>query len=90
VIQHSYDGYTTNVPLEAFAGENVLLASRWEGKPISREHGGPVRLVLPKLYFWRAPSGSASSNSAPTTSPASGKSAATTITGDPWTEQRYS
>jgi DMSO/TMAO reductase YedYZ molybdopterin-dependent catalytic subunit len=54
VIQHSYDGYTTNVPLEAFAAEDVLLAWRWEGQPIGREHGGPVRLVLPKLYFWKS------------------------------------
>ena len=54
VIQHSYDGYTTNVSLDDFAGEDVLLASRWEGEPIAREHGGPVRLVLPKLYFWKS------------------------------------
>ena len=54
VIQHSYDGYTTNVSLDDFAGEDVLLASNWEGKPITREHGGPVRLVLPKLYFWKS------------------------------------
>ena len=54
VIQHSYDGYTTNVSLEDFAGDDVLLAWRWEGEPIGREHGGPVRLVLPKLYFWKS------------------------------------
>lgn len=54
VIQHSYDGYTTNVPFEAFAAEDVLLAWRWEGQPIPREHGGPVRLVLPRLYFWKS------------------------------------
>jgi DMSO/TMAO reductase YedYZ molybdopterin-dependent catalytic subunit len=54
VIQHSYDGYTTNVSLDDFAGEDVLLAWSWDGKPIPREHGGPVRLVLPKLYFWKS------------------------------------
>jgi DMSO/TMAO reductase YedYZ molybdopterin-dependent catalytic subunit len=54
VIQHSYDGYTTNVSLDDFSGEDVLLASRWEGEPVAREHGGPVRLVLPKLYFWKS------------------------------------
>jgi DMSO/TMAO reductase YedYZ molybdopterin-dependent catalytic subunit len=54
VVQHSYDGYTTNVPIEHFAAEATLLASRWEGKPISREHGGPVRLILPRLYLWKS------------------------------------
>ena len=54
VVQHSYDGYTTNVPIDLFADEDTLLARSWEGKPISREHGGPVRLVLPKLYLWKS------------------------------------
>jgi DMSO/TMAO reductase YedYZ molybdopterin-dependent catalytic subunit len=54
VIQHSYDGYTTNVSLDDFAGDDVLLAWSWEGQPIPREHGGPVRLVLPRLYFWKS------------------------------------
>lgn len=54
VVCHSSDGYTTNLPLEAFAEEGVLLATRWEGQPISRDHGGPVRVVVPKLYFWKS------------------------------------
>jgi DMSO/TMAO reductase YedYZ molybdopterin-dependent catalytic subunit len=54
VVMHSYDGYTTNVSLEDFGSADALLATTWEGKPISREHGGPVRLVIPKLYFWKS------------------------------------
>jgi DMSO/TMAO reductase YedYZ molybdopterin-dependent catalytic subunit len=54
VIQHGYDGYTVNVPLADLGGEDVLLAHSWEGQPITTEHGGPVRLVLPKLYFWKS------------------------------------
>ena len=54
VVQHAYDGYTTNVPLDLFAEEDTLLARSWEGQAISREHGGPVRLVLPKLYLWKS------------------------------------
>ncbi|MBP2293997.1 sulfite oxidase-like oxidoreductase [Azospirillum rugosum] len=54
VVCHSSDGYTTNLPLDAFADEDVLLATTWEGQPISRDHGGPVRVVVPKLYFWKS------------------------------------
>src|SRR5207237_9529310 len=53
VIFHSYDTYTTNVPLADFAAEDVLLAWSWNGQPISREHVGPLRAVMPKLYFWK-------------------------------------
>lgn len=51
----SYDGYTTNVPFAAFDDDDVLLAHAWEGEPLTRAHGGPVRVVLPKLYFWKSP-----------------------------------
>jgi DMSO/TMAO reductase YedYZ molybdopterin-dependent catalytic subunit len=54
VICHSHDGYTTNLRLAAFDDDDVLLAHRWEGKPIPVEHGGPVRVVVPKLYFWKS------------------------------------
>ena len=54
VMLHSYDGYTTNLPLADFAAEDALLAHTWEGKPLAREHGGPVRLVVPHLYFWKS------------------------------------
>ena len=54
VVFHSYDGYTTNVKLEVFAEPDVLLAHGWEGKPLAREHGGPVRVVVPHWYFWKS------------------------------------
>ncbi|MFX8984439.1 molybdopterin-dependent oxidoreductase, partial [Acinetobacter baumannii] len=54
VIFHSSDGYTTNLPLSAFDDDDVMLAHRWAGQPISTEHGGPVRAVVPKLYFWKS------------------------------------
>ena len=50
----SYDGYTTNLALEDFAAEDALLAHSWSGKPLDVEHGGPVRLVVPHLYFWKS------------------------------------
>ena len=51
VIFHSYDTYTTNVPLADFAAADVLLAWSWNGEPISREHGGPLRVVISQAVF---------------------------------------
>lgn len=49
----SYDGYSTNVPLERCLDDDVLIATRFEGAPITREHGGPARVIIPKLYAWK-------------------------------------
>lgn len=54
IIFHAWDGYTTNLPLDAFDDDDVLLAHSWEGAPLTREHGGPVRVVVPKRYFWKS------------------------------------
>ncbi len=51
---YSHDGYTTNLALEDFAAEDALVVHSWEGQPLTREHGGPVRLVVPHLYFWKS------------------------------------
>jgi DMSO/TMAO reductase YedYZ molybdopterin-dependent catalytic subunit len=49
----SYDGYSTNVPLEKCLDADVLVAVRFEGQPLAREHGGPARVIIPKLYAWK-------------------------------------
>jgi DMSO/TMAO reductase YedYZ molybdopterin-dependent catalytic subunit len=54
VVFHSYDGYTTNIRLEQFNQPDVFLVDTWEGKPITREHGGPVRMLVPRLYLWKS------------------------------------
>lgn len=54
VTLHSYDNYTTNLPLAALFDEDVLLAHSLNGEALSVEHGGPLRLVVPKRYFWKS------------------------------------
>ena len=49
----TYDNYSTNLPLEACDDHDVLLAHAWNGQPLPREHGGPVRVIVPKRYAWK-------------------------------------
>ncbi len=53
VVLHSYDGYTTNLPLTEALKDDVLLADGADGAPLPRDHGGPVRVVTPQLYAWK-------------------------------------
>jgi DMSO/TMAO reductase YedYZ molybdopterin-dependent catalytic subunit len=53
VTMHGYDGYTTNLPLDALLDDDVLIAHSVLGEPLTREHGGPVRMVVPKRYAWK-------------------------------------
>jgi DMSO/TMAO reductase YedYZ molybdopterin-dependent catalytic subunit len=54
VTLHGADEYTTNLPLEALLDDDVILAHGVLGKPLAPEHGGPVRLVVPKRYAWKS------------------------------------
>ncbi|BDG60929.1 sulfite oxidase-like oxidoreductase [Caldinitratiruptor microaerophilus] len=54
VLVHAEAGFTTNLPLEDLLRENVLLADRADGEPLTPEHGWPLRLVVPHLYFWKS------------------------------------
>ncbi len=49
----AYDAYSTNLPLEEAMKYDVLLVHRWEGQPLTTEHGGPVRMIAPQLYAWK-------------------------------------
>ena len=53
VTLHGYDGYTTNLPLEALLDDDVMIAHSVFGAPLTREHGGPVRMIVPKRYAWK-------------------------------------
>ncbi len=53
VTLHGYDGYTTNLPLEALLDDDVLIAHSVLGQTLTKDHGGPVRMVVPKRYAWK-------------------------------------
>jgi DMSO/TMAO reductase YedYZ molybdopterin-dependent catalytic subunit len=90
VLFTAYDGYTTNVKLSAFAEDNVLLAHSWEGKPIPREHGGPVRVVIPDWYFWKSPKWVTRIEISAEDRPGFWEVRGYHNEGDPWKEERYS
>jgi DMSO/TMAO reductase YedYZ molybdopterin-dependent catalytic subunit len=90
VLFHSYDGYTTNVTRKVFEEPDVLLAHSWEGKPIPREHGGPVRVVIPDWYFWKSPKWVARIEFSEHDSPGFWEVRGYHNEGDPWKEERYS
>jgi DMSO/TMAO reductase YedYZ molybdopterin-dependent catalytic subunit len=54
VVASSYGGYTTNVPLADLTGGKGWVAFGYDGAPLAPEHGGPVRLLVPHLYFWKS------------------------------------
>ncbi len=53
VLFKAHDDYTTNLPLEACDDDDVLLAYTWNGQLLTKEHGGPVRMIVPKRYAWK-------------------------------------
>ena len=90
VVFHSYDGYTTNVKLSVFAEANALLAHTWEGKPIPREHGGPVRVVIPDWYFWKSAKWVNRIEFVAADQPGFWETRGYHNEADPWKEERYS
>ena len=54
VMQHSFGGYTTNLALEELLEDDVLLAYKFNGTLLAPDHGGPMRMLVPKLYFWKS------------------------------------
>jgi DMSO/TMAO reductase YedYZ molybdopterin-dependent catalytic subunit len=54
VVQHADNDYTTNLPLAWMLDDDVLIAYEFDGRPIEPIHGGPVRMLVPKRYFWKS------------------------------------
>ena len=90
VVLHSHDGYTTNLTLEDFAAPGAMLVHSWEGKPLTTEHGAPVRLVVPHLYFWKSAKWLQRIEITTATKPGFWEVRGYHERGDPWAEQRYS
>ncbi len=89
VMLRSYDGYTTNLPLSHLLDDDVILAHSWEGQPLSRDHGGPVRLIIPKLYLWKSAKWLRAITFMDKDSPGYWELRGYHDLGDPWKEQRY-
>jgi DMSO/TMAO reductase YedYZ molybdopterin-dependent catalytic subunit len=85
----SYDGYTTNLALDDFARDENLFAHSWAGAPLERQHGGPVRLVVPHLYFWKSPKWVTRIELLREDRPGFWEVRGYHHRGDPWMEERY-
>jgi DMSO/TMAO reductase YedYZ molybdopterin-dependent catalytic subunit len=90
VVFHAADGYTTNVRRDMFDAQDVILAHSWEGKPLTREHGGPLRVVMPQYYFWKSAKWLTRIEFVAIDRPGFWEIRGYHNQGDPWTEERYS
>lgn len=90
VLLHGADGYTTNLPLADFAAPDAMIAHGWQGRPLAREHGGPVRLVVPHLYFWKSAKWLNRIDFLAGDQAGFWEVNGYHMRGDPWAEQRYS
>jgi DMSO/TMAO reductase YedYZ molybdopterin-dependent catalytic subunit len=89
VIVYAMGGFTTNLTSDDFFAEDVLLADEYEGQPISAEHGGPVRLVVPRLYFWKSAKWVTGIEFTAEDRPGFWEIHGYHNRGDPWKEERY-
>jgi DMSO/TMAO reductase YedYZ molybdopterin-dependent catalytic subunit len=89
VTAFSDGGYTTNLPLEAMTGGKAWIAYAFDGKPLDPEHGGPARLLVPRLYFWKSAKWVRGLELHEHDEPGFWEVNGYHNYGDPWREQRY-
>jgi DMSO/TMAO reductase YedYZ molybdopterin-dependent catalytic subunit len=82
-------GYTTNVPLEDLVGGRAWVAYEYGGEPLEPEHGGPARLLVPHLYFWKSAKWLRGLTLTVEDGPGFWEAYGYHNYGDPWREQRY-
>jgi DMSO/TMAO reductase YedYZ molybdopterin-dependent catalytic subunit len=85
----SYGGYTTNLAIEDLTGGKAWVVTEHEGEPLPREHGGPARMLVPHLYFWKSAKWVAGLRLMDRNEPGFWEMNGYHIRGDPWKEQRY-
>jgi DMSO/TMAO reductase YedYZ molybdopterin-dependent catalytic subunit len=89
VMAHSSTGYTTNLPLSDVTGGKAWVAWEVDGKPLPLQHGGPARLLVPHLYFWKSAKWVSRLELMASDRPGFWESNGYHDRGDPWREQRY-
>ncbi|MGW4063503.1 sulfite oxidase-like oxidoreductase [Amycolatopsis sp. NPDC004747] len=89
VMVHAYGGYTTNLPLADLLDGQAWIAYEYGGKPLTPEHGGPARLLVPHLYFWKSAKWVRGLELKTRDEPGFWENAGYHDYGDPWREQRY-
>jgi len=89
VTAFSHEGYTTNLSLNDIINGQAFIAYKFDGKPLRPEHGGPARLVVPHLYFWKSAKWVAGLRFMENDQPGFWESAGYNNHGDPWKEERY-
>lgn len=90
VMVHCEQGFTTNVPLADLLAEGVLFAHKHDGKELSPEHGWPLRLVVPHLYFWKSAKWVRGLEFMDRDQPGFWERNGYHMRGDPWAEERFS
>jgi DMSO/TMAO reductase YedYZ molybdopterin-dependent catalytic subunit len=88
-MAHCDGGYTTNVPVADLTGGKAWVAYAYDGRPLEPEHGGPARLLVPHLYFWKSAKWVRSLELMDADEPGFWENYGYHIYGDPWREQRY-
>jgi DMSO/TMAO reductase YedYZ molybdopterin-dependent catalytic subunit len=90
VLAYGYDyGWTTNVPLEEFRAEDALVATHHDGELIDLEHGGPARLIVPRLYAWKSAKWLSGLEFLPEDRAGFWERNGYHMNGDPWKEERF-
>ncbi len=89
VIAHAEQGFTSNLPLEAVLADDVLLAYEAEGRPLTPEHGYPLRLLVPSRYFWKSAKWLRGLEFSDTDRPGFWEGYGYHNDADPWKEERY-
>jgi DMSO/TMAO reductase YedYZ molybdopterin-dependent catalytic subunit len=88
-MAYSHGGYTTNLAFDDLTGGKAWVVTEHEGEPLPREHGGPVRLLVPHLYFWKSAKWVAGLRVMDHDEPGFWEANGYHIRGDPWKEERY-